>query len=132
VTEWIGFELGRGVLVLTAILFAGVWVQVTLMHWAGGFRHVAMWWPVLATPVFAAVAVAGAVTRTGVVGWVAAAVMVVAVVEGLVGVWFHLLGIRAQVGGFNLRNLIAGPPPLLPLAYALIGVLGLAGVMWGG
>ena len=116
-------------LVITAVLVLGVWVQVTLMHWAGGFKHVAMWGPVVATPLFAAAAVAGAVTRDGAFGWVVAAVMGVAVLEGLVGVGFHLLGIVRQVGGLSMRNVLAGPPPMLPLAYALIGVLGLFGVM---
>jgi hypothetical protein len=32
----------------------------------------------------------------------------------------------------SLRNLLSGPPPMLPVAYALIGVLGVVGVMWGG
>jgi hypothetical protein len=132
VVEWNGFELGRAVLVLAAILFVCIWLQVTLLHWAGGFRHWAMWGPVLATPGFAAVALVGVVTRTGAFGWVVAGVMVVAVLEGLLGVGYHLLGIRAQIGGFSLRNVMSGPPPLLPLAYALIGLLGLAGVMWDG
>lgn len=100
------------------------------MHWAGGFKHVAMWGPVLATPLFAAAALAGAVVRDGLFGWVVAAVLAVAVLEGLVGVGFHLRGIARQVGGFSLRNVLSGPPPMLPLAYALIGVLGLVGVMW--
>jgi hypothetical protein len=130
VSEWVGFELGRAVLVLTAVLFVGIWVQVTLMHWAGGFKHIAMWGPVVATPIFAAFAVAGAITRTGVLGWVIAAVMAVAALEGLVGFGFHLLGIRSQIGGLTLRNVLSGPPPVLPVAYALIGVLGLVGVMW--
>jgi hypothetical protein len=35
------------------------------------------------------------------------------------------------VGGlFSLRNMMAGPPPVLPLAYALTGVLGIIGLMW--
>jgi hypothetical protein len=127
---WIGWELGRAVLVVAAVLFVGIWVQVTLMHWAGGFKHVAMWGPVLATPLFVAAALAGAVIRDGVFGWVVAAVLAVAVLEGLVGVWFHLRGIARQIGGFNLRNVLSGPPPMLPLAYALVGVLGLVGVMW--
>jgi hypothetical protein len=127
---WIGWELGRAVLVVAAVLFVGIWVQVTLMHWAGGFKHVAMWGPVVATPLFVAAALAGAVTRDGVFGWVVAAVLAIAVMEGLVGVGFHLRGIARQIGGFSLRNLLAGPPPMLPLAYALVGVLGLVGVMW--
>jgi hypothetical protein len=36
----------------------------------------------------------------------------------------------SQVGGFTLRNLVAGPPPVLPLAYSLIGVVGLLGLFW--
>ena len=129
---WVGWELGRSVLVVTAVLFLGIWVQVTLMHWAGGFKHVAMWGPVLTTPLFAAAAVAGAVTREGAFGWVLVAVLMVAVVEGLVGVGYHVLGVARQVGGVRLRNLLAGPPPFLPLAYALIGVLGVVAVISGG
>ena len=47
---WVGWELGRAVLVLTGVLFVGIWVQVSLMHWAGGFKHLAMWGPVVTTP----------------------------------------------------------------------------------
>jgi hypothetical protein len=129
---WVGWELGRWVLIVTAVLFLGIWVQVSLMHWAGGFKHVAMWGPVVATPLFAAAALAGAITRGGAFGWVVAAVMAVAVVEGLVGLGFHLVGMARQVGGASLRNALSGPPPMLPLAYALIGVLGLFGVIWDG
>jgi len=129
---WVGWELGRAVLVLTGVLFVGIWVQVSLMHWAGGFKHLAMWGPVVTTPLFAAAALAGVVTRAGAFGWGVVVLMAIAVLEGLVGLAFHLLGIRGQIGGFSLRNLLSGPPPMLPVAYALIGALGLIGVMWGG
>jgi hypothetical protein len=129
-SEWVGWELGRAVLILTAVLYAGIWVQVSLMHWAGGFKHVAMWGPVVGTPLFVAAAAAGAVTRDGFLGWIVAALFVAAVLEGLAGVVYHLLGVVRQVGGWNLRNVLVGPPPILPLAYALVGVLGLIGVMW--
>ena len=36
---------------------------------------------------------------------------------GLVGQVLHLRGTRYLVGGVTLRNLMAGPPPMLPLAY---------------
>ncbi len=37
--------------------------------------------------------------------------------DGLVGLYFHhLRGMRAQIGGFSTRNLLSGPPPMLPLA----------------
>jgi choline dehydrogenase-like flavoprotein len=48
---WGGWELGRTVVAFTAVLYAGMWVQLSLMHWCGGFKHRAVWAPVLATPV---------------------------------------------------------------------------------
>jgi hypothetical protein len=36
----------------------------------------------------------------------------------------------AQVGGASVRNLVAGPPPVLPVAYALANTLGLIGMLW--
>src|SRR5215207_3341029 len=118
VTEWSGWDADRAALVLAAVLFAGVWVQVSLMHWGGGFKRKAMWGPVVATPLFAAAAVAGAVSRGGAFGWVLAALLALGVVEGLIGVVLHARGVVAQIGGLSLRNLVAGPPPVLPLAYA--------------
>lgn len=128
--EWNGWNADRAALLFTALLYLGLWVQLTLMHWAGAFKHRAMWGPVLMTPLFAAAAVVGAVTRTGVFGWGVAIVLAIGVVEGLIGVFFHVRGITMQIGGFSLRNVLAGPPPVLPAAYALVGVLGLGALMW--
>lgn len=128
--EWAGWDADRAGLAFTALLYLGLWVQLTLMHWAGGFKRTAMWGPVVATPLFAAAAVAGAVTRGGTFGWVVAVVLVVAVVEGLIGVALHVRGITSQIGGMTLRNLLSGPPPVLALAYALVGVLGIGALVW--
>ena len=78
---WVGWELGRAVLVLTGVLFVGIWVQVSLMHWAGGFKHLAMWGPVVTTPLFAAAALAGVVTRAGAFGWGVVVLMAIAVLK---------------------------------------------------
>jgi hypothetical protein len=75
-------------------------------------------------------AVLGAVRRDGVWGWVAFSLLVFAVVEGLLGLYFHVQGIRSQIGGVSLRNLLSGPPPMLPVAYAAIGTLGVGGLIW--
>jgi hypothetical protein len=56
--------------------------------------------------------------------------LAVSALEGLVGLGYHLRGITFQVGGFTMRNLLSGPPPMLPLAYAAIGVLGLGALVW--
>jgi hypothetical protein len=130
VSAWDGWDVDRAVLLFTAVAFLVIWVQVSLFHWAGAFKHWAMWAPVVATPVVALGAVLGALQRDGVLGWIALVLLAVSALEGLVGLGYHLRGITFQVGGFTMRNLLSGPPPMLPLAYAAIGVLGLGALVW--
>lgn len=128
---WDGWETGRAILALTAVFYLGVWVQLSLMHWAGAFKRKAMYGPVIATPLFALAALLGMVARDGVLGWVALVLLAAGVLEGLTGVFFHVQGMYYQIGGLrSLRNLLSGPPPILPVAYALIGVLGIVGLAW--
>src|SRR3712207_7926911 len=44
--------------------------------------------------------------------------------SGLYGTYRHLRGVASQIGGLTKRNLPSGPPPVLPVAYALVGVTG--------
>ena len=129
-SEWEGWDVGRVVLALSAVLYAGIWIQLSLFHWAGAFKHFAMWIPVFATPFFVAGAVLGVVAREEPWGWIAAALLGVGVIEGLAGLYFHLRGMRYQIGGFSMRNLLSGPPPLLPVAFSMTGVFGLVGLLW--
>lgn len=131
-TEWETWDVDRAVVAFSSLLYLGIWVQVTLMHWAGGFKHKAMWGPVVATPLFAGAGAAAAVSRGGVLGWAMAGVLALGVLMGLLGVALHVRGITSQIGGLTLRNLLSGPPPVLPLAYALIGVLGAGALAWHG
>lgn len=126
---WDGWEFERVVLVFTAVLYAGMWIQLSLMHWSGGFKHPAMWAPVLVTPVIVGFVSAGVVTRQGIVGVAAAVALGLGALLGLVGTVLHVRGIRSQVGGLTLRNLLSGPPPVLPMAYAIVGLLGLGTLM---
>lgn len=128
--EWQGWGLDRAVVAFAAVMYAGMWVQVSLMHWAGGFKHQAMWAPVTATPLVVAAAAAAAVSRGGAFGWAMAAVLALGVVLGMVGLGFHIRGLTSQIGGLSLRNLLSGPPPVLPMAYALVGVLGAGALVW--
>ncbi|MEX1021609.1 MAG: hypothetical protein WD058_00545 [Dehalococcoidia bacterium] len=128
---WDGWELGRAVLAFSALLYAGIWVQLTLMHWAAAFRRWEMVPPVVVTPLIVVAILIGLVARDGVLGWIAVGALAVGVVEGMAGLFFHLKGIASQVGALrSMRNYLAGPPPMLPVAYALTGVLGLIGVFW--
>ena len=127
--DWNAWELGRAVLAASAVLYAGIWVQVTLLHWGGAFAAKAMWAPVLMTPPIVVAAALG-VVDADTFGWVAAAALAIGALDGLYGVYRHLRGVAAHIGGLTLRNLIAGPPFVLPLAYSLVGVVGLIGLFW--
>jgi hypothetical protein len=129
-SEWDAWELGRVVLAAAAVMYAGIWAQVTLFHWGAAFASRAMWAPVILTPFVVLAAVIALVTRAGPWGWVAAGALALGILDGLYGLYRHLRGTVAQVGGLTMRNLIAGPPPVLPLAYSLIGVVGLLGLWW--
>jgi hypothetical protein len=111
------------------VLYAGIWVQVTLLHWAGAFAARAMWAPVLLTPPIVLAAALGVIDRS-VFGWIAAVALGLGALDGLYGLYRHVRGVGFQVGGYTLRNFMAGPPFVLPLAYSLIGVLGLIGLFW--
>ena len=130
-SPWNGWELGRAVLLLSAVMYTGIWVQLSLFHRAGAFKHWAMFVPVIVTPVFVGGAVLGIAVRDGVWGWIAVALLAAGTLEGLAGLYYHLRGIASQIGGFSMRNLLSGPPPVLPLAYSLIGVVGLTGLLFG-
>ena len=129
-SSWSGWELGRAVLLLTAAAYVVIWAQLSLYHWAGAFKHPAMWGPVLATPFVAAAALLGALVRDGVWGWIALGLLVAGILEGLGGLYLHLRGVGSQIGGLTVRNVLSGPPPLLPLAYSAIGIFGVAALVW--
>jgi hypothetical protein len=129
-SSWSGWELGRVVLLLTAAAYVVIWAQLSLYHWAGAFKHPAMWGPVLGTPFVAAAALLGALVRDGIWGWIALALLVVGILEGLAGLYLHLQGVRSQIGGVTVRNVLSGPPPLLPVAYSAIGVFGVVALVW--
>jgi hypothetical protein len=127
---WDGWELGRAVLVFSAALYAGVWAQLTLFHWAGAFRRWEMYPPVFVTPLIILCILLGVADRDGVLGYLALGALGVGVLEGLAGFYLHERAALAQVSGLSIRNLMAGPPPVLPLAYSLAGVVGLMGLLW--
>lgn len=130
-SNWEGWELGRVIVAFSSLMYAGIWIQVSLFHRAGAFKHWAMYVPVIFTPLIIGGALAGVVERSGVWGWVAAAALAFGAVDGLIGLFYHLCGIVSQIGGLTMRNLLSGPPPVLPLAYSLIGILGLIGLLYG-
>jgi hypothetical protein len=127
---WDGWPFARVYLLLVAVAFLVVGAQVLLLHWRAAFRARAMYLPVVAAPLLAAAGVATAIARTDAVGWTAVVIFAIGVLGGLLGIVLHLRGVAARIGGFTLRNLTAGPPFLLPLAFAALAVTGGLAVVW--
>ena len=127
---WDGWPFARLYLLLVAVAFLVVGAQVYLFHWRAAFRSKAMYGPVIMAPIIAAAGVAAAIVRNDVIGWAAVAIFAIGLLDGVVGLVLHLRGIAARVGGFTLRNMTAGPPPLLPLAFAALALTGGLAVVW--
>src|SRR5918995_5651059 len=132
VNGWEGWDFQRFYLVFVAAAFVLLGLQVFLFHWRAAFSRTSMYLPVLAAPLLALAGLLAAITREGAIGWIAVAVFAVGVLGGLFGLYEHLRGIGYRVGGFSLRNFVAGPPPLLPATFAAVALSGGLAVLWGG
>jgi hypothetical protein len=129
---WDGWPFARLYLLLVALAFVVIGLQVLLFHWRAAFRRWTMYGPVLLAPILVLAGVVGAVRRDGWLGWIALAIFGLGIVDGLVGIFEHLRGISRRIGGFSLRNLMSGPPPLLPVAFTALALTGALALMWEG
>ena len=129
---WEGWDFQRFYVLFVGAAFLLLGLQVFLFHWRAAFSRPSMYLPVAAAPLLALAAVVAAITREGVIGWVAAAVFAAGVLGGLVGVVEHAKGVAHRVGGVTVRNLVAGPPVLLPATFAAVALSGGLAVVWGG
>jgi hypothetical protein len=127
---WEGWPYARVYLFLVSLAFLVIGGQVYLFHLRAAFRARSMYGPVVMAPVVATAGVVGGLTREGAIGWIVFAVFGVGFLEGAYGTVLHLRGIARRVGGFTLRNLTAGPPPLLPLAFGALGLTGALAAVW--
>jgi hypothetical protein len=129
---WEGWDFQRFYLIFVAAAFVLLGIQVFLFHWRAAFSKLSMYLPVVAAPLLALAALVAAITREGVIGWIAVAVFAVGVLGGALGSYEHFRGIAGRIGGFTPRNLVAGPPPLLPGTFAAVAFSAGLAVLWGG
>jgi hypothetical protein len=127
---WDGWPFARLYMLLVALAFLVIGLQVLLFHWRAGFRRLTMYGPVLLAPVLVLAGVVGAIKRDGFVGWVVLAVFALGILDGIIGIAEHLRGIARRIGGFSLRNLMSGPPPLLPVAFTALALTGVLALVW--
>ena len=102
-------------------------VEIYLEHYRGSFGDKWMWTPVALSPLLTAAGIAGVRSRRSATT-VLPAVSALYCLNGLVGMWTHLNGVRKRPGGLGepLYNVVMGPPLLAPGSLGLVGAMGLA------
>lgn len=128
---WDGWGFQRFFVLFVSSAFLMLGLQVLLFHWRAAFRKWTMYGPVLMAPALAAAGIVAGLTREGLLGWAALVVFGLGVLDGLVGIYEHLAGISRRIGGFSLRNLMSGPPPLLPAMFTALALTGGLAIVWG-
>jgi hypothetical protein len=117
-------------------LFAGYFglfsaIEAYLEHRRGSFNQRWMWTPILLTPLMVAAAagatVSGRIARTAL-----PLVSGVTLLDGLLGFYFHLRGIRRMPGHSRnlVFNVISGPPVFAPLLFTMVGLAGVVAALF--
>lgn len=126
----IGAPLELWVLIISIALLSLLWGQVLIMHYRGSFYHLLMWEPVVLIPIVVVAGLVALVLR-GIALDVFAILAALTFLAGLAGTVLHVRGVRRRVGGWNLDNIMVGPPVFFPLCLSLISLAGIvAGVFW--
>jgi hypothetical protein len=101
--------------------------EVYFEHYKGSFGDRWMWTPLVLTPPLTAAGLAGLVSERA-ARTALPLVSALYALDGLVGIWTHVQGVRKRPGGFGEAhyNLVMGPPLLAPGSLCLVGALGLA------
>jgi hypothetical protein len=86
-----------------------------------------MWTPVVLSPALTAAGMA-AVRSERAARTALPIISALYCLDGLIGVYTHVQGVRKRPGGFSepLYNIVMGPPLLAPGSLALVGGMGLA------
>jgi hypothetical protein len=105
-------------------------LEIYFEHFRGSFGDKWMWTPVVLSPLLTAAGLAG-VRSPRAARTVLPAVSALYCLDGLIGVFTHIQGIRKRPGGFSepFYNIVMGPPLLAPGSLALVGGMGVAAAL---
>jgi hypothetical protein len=111
----------------TALSALPLGAEIYFEHFRGSFGDKWMWTPVVLSPALAVAGVA-AVRSERAARTALPVVSALYCLDGLIGVYTHVQGVRKRPGGFSepLYNIVMGPPLLAPGSLALVGGMGLA------
>jgi hypothetical protein len=114
----------------TALSALPLGAEIYFEHFRGSFGDKWMWTPVALSPALSA-AGAAAVSSERAARTVLPVVSALYCLDGLIGVYTHVQGVRKRPGGFSepLYNIVMGPPLLAPGSLALVGGMGLAAAL---
>lgn len=95
-------------------------------HYKNNFQYKVQWSPILLTPLLSGAAL-GALKSERVANTLLPAASALAMVDGVVGTYFHVRGILKKPGGRKkpLYNTLYGPPIFAPMLFAAAGMLGM-------
>ncbi len=118
------FQRGMALIAASLSLLSGG--EAYYEHMRGSYNQRWMWTPIWVTPPMLAAAI-GALYSERVARVALPVASLVNLVEGLLGFYLHLRGVRRMPGRFrNLRfNFTMGPPLFAPLLFSAVGSLGL-------
>jgi hypothetical protein len=111
----------------TALSALPLGLEIYFEHFRASFGDKWMWTPVVLSPALSA-AGAAAVRSEQAARTALPAISALYCLDGLIGVYTHVQGVRKRPGGFSepLYNIVMGPPLLAPGSLALVGAMGLA------
>jgi hypothetical protein len=110
----------------TALSALPLGAEIYFEHFRGSFGDKWMWTPVVLSPALSAAGVA-AMRSERAARTALPIVSALYCLDGLIGVYTHVQGVRKRPGGFSepLYNVVMGPPLLAPGSLALVGGMGL-------
>jgi hypothetical protein len=117
----------RSLAAATALSALPLGAEIYFEHFRGSFGDKWMWTPVVLSPALTAAGLA-AVRSERAARTALPVVSALYCLDGLIGVYTHVQGVRTRPGGFSepLYNVVMGPPLLAPGSLALVGGMGLA------
>jgi hypothetical protein len=117
------FQRSLAVIAAISSVFSG-W-EVTSEHYRGSYSQRIMYSPLVLSGALAVAGLGGAVNRK-LARTIMPLVSLVTMLDGVIGFFFHIRGIKRKPGGWRIPifNIVMGPPLFAPLLFALSGYLG--------
>jgi hypothetical protein len=123
-------RIQRSLAAATAASALPLGLEIWFEHFRGSFGDKWMWTPVVLSPALTAAGIAGMRSERA-AKTVLPAVSALYCLDGAIGIYTHVQGVRKRPGGFDepLYNIVMGPPLLAPGSLALVGGIGLVAAL---